>query len=215
MQLLVLGASGGCGRWLVRLARERGHRVRALVRPTTPFDPPAGVDVVRGEVLDEAVLDDALAGCEVVLSALGIKRKYPRNPWSAIASPPELTTRVARRLVDTLPRHHLRRVIVISAAGVGESIRQVHPLIRWMIGHSNMAYSYRDLAKMEAVFADSTLDWMAVRPTTLTEGPPTDTVRVVDYYGLLTRVSRGDVAAWILDAVERPEPFTVRTPMLA
>lgn len=37
LNLLVLGASGGCGQWLIRLAQERGHHVRALVRPATPF----------------------------------------------------------------------------------------------------------------------------------------------------------------------------------
>ena len=43
LNLLVLGASGGCGQWLIRLAQERGHHVRALVRPATPFNPPTGV----------------------------------------------------------------------------------------------------------------------------------------------------------------------------
>jgi uncharacterized protein YbjT (DUF2867 family) len=215
MNLLVLGASGSCGRWLCCLARERGHHVRALVRPATPFDAPAGVEVVRGEVLETGVLDRAVEGCDAVLSALGIKRTTPMNPWSALASPSDLTTRVARRLTEVMPRHGIRRVIAISAAGVRESIREVHPVIRWMIGHSNMTASYEDLAGMEAVLAESGLDWMAVRPTTLTDGPPSGSVHPVDRYGLLYRVSRGDVATWMLDAVEASEPFEDRTPMIA
>lgn len=214
MNLLVLGASGGCGQWLVRLARERGHHVRALVRPATPFNPPAGIEVIRGEVLDEGVLDRALEGCEAVLSALGIKRKTPWNPWSALASPPDLATQAARLLAEAMPGHEVRRVVAISAGGVGESVRGLHPLLRWLIANSNVAASYRDLAGMEAVFADSGLDWLAVRPTTLRAGPPTGSVQVVQHFGLLSRISRGDVAAWMLAAAERPEPFTERTPML-
>jgi len=38
MKLLILGASGGCGKWLVQLAHERGHLVRVIVRPTTLTD---------------------------------------------------------------------------------------------------------------------------------------------------------------------------------
>jgi uncharacterized protein YbjT (DUF2867 family) len=215
MNLLILGASGGCGQWLVRLARERGHQVRALVRPATPFNPPAGIEVLRGEVLEAGVLERALAGCEVVLSALGIQRKTPWNPWSALASPPDLATQVARRLGAAMPGHGVRRVVAISAGGVGESVRQLHPLIRWLIAHSNLAASYRDLEGMEAVFAGSGLDWLAVRPTTLRAGPPSGAVQVVRHFGLFSRTARGDVAAWMLAAAERPEPFTERTPMIA
>lgn len=215
MNLLVLGASGGCGRWLVRLARERGHHVRALVRPSTLYDPPVGAEVVRSDVLGDGVLDRVLDGRDTVVSALGIKRRSPWNPWSALASPPDLTTRVAERLVEAMPAHDVRRLVAISAGGVGESIHKVHLLIQWMIGHSNIAASYADLAAMEAVLAGSGLDWMAVRPTTLTPGDSSGSVRTVDHYGLLSRVSRADVAAWMLDAVESPGPFRDRTPMIS
>ncbi len=215
MTLLVLGASGGCGRWLCRLASERGHRVRALVRRSTPFEALDGVEVIRGDVLDDRVLDHALGGCDAVLSALGIKRTSPLNPWSAIASPLDLTARVAEQLSEAMPRHGIRRVVAISAAGVGESLPAVHPVIRWMIGHSRMAASYEDLAAMEATLATSGLDWLAVRPTTLTDGPPEETVHQVSRYGLLRHVSRGSVAAWMLDALDAEEPLGGRTPMIA
>lgn len=215
MNLLVLGASGGCGRWLCHLARERGHHVRALVRPTTPFDGAAADEMVRGDVLDRSVLDRALAGREAVLSALGIRRAAPWNPWSALASPPDLTTRVAGHLAEAMPRHGVRRIVAISAGGVGDSAPRVHPLFRWLIGHSQMAAAYRDLSGMEAVFAATALDWMAVRPVTLTNGPATGTAHTVSRYGLTSRISRADVAAWMLDAVEAPDPFSERTPMVA
>jgi hypothetical protein len=78
-----------------------------------------------------------------------------------------------------------------------------------------VAASYRDLEGMEAVFAGSGLDWLAVRPTTLRAGPPSGAVQVVRHFGLFSRTARGDVAAWMLAAAERPEPFTERTPMIA
>ena len=188
--------------------------MRTLVRPGTPFDPPAGTETIRGEVLEEGIVDRALEGRDAVLSALGIKRKTRWNPWSALASPPNLTTRVAMRLVEAMPRLDASRVVVISAAGVGESIRHVHPVLRWMINHSSVAASYEDLKEMEAVFARSGLDWLAVRPTTLVAGPPTGSVQAVDRYGMRSRISRGDVAAWMLDALDAPEPFTERTQMI-
>src|SRR5262245_51066155 len=114
MRLLILGASGGCGRWAVRLARERGHEVTAVVRPTTPFDAPAGVTVVRGDVLDADVLAGALRpGTDGILCCLGHKRKNPWNPWSALPPPHDLLQRVAAHLIDLAPQHGVRRVVVI------------------------------------------------------------------------------------------------------
>jgi hypothetical protein len=72
MRLLILGASGGCGPWLTRLAAERGHTVTALVRPSATLDAPSGVVVERGDVTDGAVLDSIMPGHEAVLSAIGL-----------------------------------------------------------------------------------------------------------------------------------------------
>lgn len=214
MKLLVLGASGGCGKWICKLAVKRGHQVRALVRPTTHCDLPTEVEIIHGNVLDKTLLKTALANRDGVLSALGIKRKTPKNPWSQLVSPPDLTTRVSKHLVELMSSLKIQRIIAISAAGVGESIYQVNPIIRWMIKHSKMAASYSDLEGMESVFKKSSLEWIAVRPTTLTNGAPTWQVREIDHYGLLNRVSRGDVASWILDAIESSIPISQHTPMI-
>lgn len=214
MKLLILGASGGCGSWICKLALERGHRVRALVRPSTPFKAPSGAEVLQGQVLDKATLEEAATGCDAVISALGIKRRS-RNPWSPLISPEDLTTQVSQHLVDLLPGLGVHRVLSISAAGVGDSINQVNPIIRWMIHNSTLKASYKDLESMERVFRSSNLDWLAIRPTTLTGGKPLGNARVTDYYGLMNRIRRADVAAWMLDALELPRDKNKdRTPMI-
>ena len=42
MKILVLGASGGCGQWVVKLAYQRGHDITAVVRPNSSYIAPAG-----------------------------------------------------------------------------------------------------------------------------------------------------------------------------
>lgn len=214
MKLLVLGASGGCGQWIVRLALERGHEVRGIVREETHFNAPEKLKIIRGSVLDKDVLMEGLNGCEAVLSALGIKRKSPRNPWSSLISPEDLTARVAEMLVNLMPVYNINRFIGISAAGVRESIRTVNPVIKWLIHNSNMKTSYRDLARMESIFEQSNLDWMAVRPVTLQDGSPSGNVIETDYYRITDQIKRADVADWLIDQTEQTGVFSNHTPMI-
>ncbi|GGM59098.1 uncharacterized protein YbjT (DUF2867 family) [Halarchaeum rubridurum] len=64
MRVLVTGATGFVGGHLVPALVEAGHDVRALVRDPARYDPPAGVDVAVGDLLDRTTLDDALAECD-------------------------------------------------------------------------------------------------------------------------------------------------------
>jgi uncharacterized protein YbjT (DUF2867 family) len=213
MRLLVLGASGGCGQWLLRLAAERRHDVMAVVRPETSFKPPAGIDVFRGEVTDPETLHRVLPGHDAVLSALGLRRAH-LLPWAPLRSPPDLTTRVARILTLAMQRHGVARLVAISAGGVGDSVGRLTWLVRQIVKAGNVGVAYRDLASMEAVLAGSALDWMVARPVTLVNGPPRSAAREVERYSVLSTVRRSEVAMWMLDAVERPTPFVERHMLL-
>src|SRR5215510_13971110 len=148
MKLLVLGASGGCGRWLAQLAAERGHQVTALVRPDTNFVAPAEVNVRRGQVLDPSDIEAAVTGQDIVLSCLGLRRAGP-SPWARLLSPPDLMTKVARTLIAMMHRQGVERLIVVSAGGVGESAAQLSRPVRWLVGSGRIGIAYRDLENME------------------------------------------------------------------
>jgi putative NADH-flavin reductase len=69
---------------------------------------------------------------------------------------------------------------------------------------------YTDLAAMEDLLRDGTLDWTAIRPPRLTDGPLTGTYRTAIGRNLphgLT-ISRPDVAHLMLTVLQQPE--TVR-----
>src|SRR5262245_38259568 len=66
MKVLVTGAGGFIGSWVVRALRSRGHEVRAMLRPGR--DPglvrSLGAEAVEADLLDEPSLRRASAGAE-------------------------------------------------------------------------------------------------------------------------------------------------------
>lgn len=211
MRILVLGASGGVGAHLVRLAASAGHEVTALAR--SPLQAPAGVRVVVDDVLRDGALDAAVKGHDAVLSALGIRRKNQPNPWSQLASPADFTTRTATALVKAMKAHGVKRVLAVSAAGVGDSRPGLNWMMRFMIRWTNVGANYRDLETMEQVYAASGLDWCCVRPTGLKDGPVTARVTTLDSFPFNAWISRADVADWMVRHLDGE--LTARTPIIS
>ena len=83
----------------------------------------------------------------------------------------------------------MSRGVVITAAGVGESISQLSWSMRWLIRPRQLAVAYRDLGRMEQVLARSGLDPLAVRALTLLDGPPRQQAKEVERYGLTSTVT--------------------------
>jgi putative NADH-flavin reductase len=211
MKVIVLGASGGVGKHLVRLACDQGHIVMAVARRADGIDSRARILI--DDVLRPSCFDEHVPGYEVVLSALGIKRSNPANPWSTLASPPDFSSRTAAMLVNAMRHHGLARVIAVSAAGVADSAARMNLLMKFFVAKSNVGVGYRDLAAMERVFADSGLDWCCPRPTRLSSGRLARRVKIVESFSMTAAISRADVAWWMLD--QAAQPIRERTPMIS
>jgi putative NADH-flavin reductase len=210
MKVLVVGASGGVGKHLVRLACDEGHIVTALARRADGIDSRARI--LLDDVMRPGCFDEHVRGHEIVLSALGIKRTNPANPWSALASPPDFSSRTAAMLVNAMRQHGITNVLAVSAAGVGNSAARMNLLMKFFVATSNVGIGYRDLAAMERVFADSGLDWCCPRPTRLTSGPLTRRTKLVQSFPMTAAISRADVAWWMLE--HGAQPIGERTPMI-
>src|SRR5688572_22246669 len=207
MRLVVLGASGGVGQWVVTHAADAGHSVTAVVRQEfNRFTGRKNISVVRGDVTDPEFLDGVVEGHDAVVSCVGIRRAG-KSPFAKLLSPPDLTTRVASVLTRAMENRNVRRVVVISAGGVAESFGQLTWPVQQLVSTGNVAVAYRDLAGMEARLGASSLDWLAVRPVTLMPGAPLGRARPVQKYGLASIVRRADVAAWMIECATQHDSF--------
>jgi UDP-glucose 4-epimerase len=91
VHIVITGGAGFIGSNLAELALERGHQVTVVDDLSTGFeDNLDGLDVrfVRGSILDEAVLADALTGADSVvhLAALGSVPRSIKDPFASHAA---------------------------------------------------------------------------------------------------------------------------------
>jgi putative NADH-flavin reductase len=74
MKVVIFGATGGTGRELVAQALAQGHVVTAFARdPAKVRVKHENLRVVKGDMLDENAVAQAVAGQDAVLSALGVR----------------------------------------------------------------------------------------------------------------------------------------------
>jgi putative NADH-flavin reductase len=210
MKVVVLGASGGCGKYLVLQAKERGHKVTAAVRGSS-YAAPAGVRVLRGDLTDVGFLKTAVAGQDAVLSALGL-RLPGIAPWSK-PEVPDFLTKSTPAIVEAMKAEGVKRILAISAGGAGDSYAKVPGMFKAFMKTTALKRVYPELEVMERVFFASGLDVCIPRPTGLTDGPVTGQVKVVEGMAGRATISRADVAAWMLDELEKPK-YAGKAPMI-
>jgi dihydroflavonol-4-reductase len=109
---LVSGASGFLGWHVARVLIERGHRVRALVRPGSRVDS-LDVETVTGDLRDAASLERAASGCGLVFHVAADYRLWARDPADLYRSNVEGT----RNLLDAARRAGVERVVYTSTVG--------------------------------------------------------------------------------------------------
>lgn len=191
MKVLVLGAGGRTGAAVVQQAIAAGHEVTALVRQAGTYHGPAGVRVEEGDATDTAAVAAAVAGQDAVIDTIGGKTPYK----SGIT----LETDVAKAVIAAMQRHGVRRLLVTSAVGAGDSVPNAGAVLRILL-KTFLRGSTADKAAMERHVEASGLDWTIARPPVLNDKPATGDVQVFDPSAgeKANKIARDDLAAWLV-----------------
>jgi len=198
-KLLILGATGSTGQHLVKQALEAGHHVTALARTadkmTIRHD---RLRTVAADVTEDATtLRAAVRDQDTVVSALGRGMSFKST---------NLIQRSVPSICAAMEGEGVRRLIFLSAIGVGESIRDT-PFLARVFMRLLLSDIYADKNAGEALIRKSRLDWTLVQPPQLTDGPLIGTCRAGERLALrgMPRMSRADVAHFIVCQMDNPE----------
>ncbi|WP_298887208.1 SDR family oxidoreductase [uncultured Bradyrhizobium sp.] len=206
-KILVLGATGGTGRQIVRQALARGHQVTALVRSPEKAGDLNGARLVVGDVRDETTLREALRGQDAVVSALGT----PASPFREVT----LLSTATRALVKAMKAELVSRLVAVTGMGAGDSRGHGGFVFDRLIFPLLLKKVYADKNRQEAIVRDSGLDWVLVRPAVLNDKPGRGQVQALTdlsaFHG--GSISRQDVATFVLDQV-RGDAWLHRSPLI-
>lgn len=216
MKILILGGTGRTGQYLIKEAIGRGHIVHALVRQPEKLKISSDqLLIYQGIPTQQEDLKKAMEDCEGIISALNISRKSD-FPWSKIVSPPDLLSASINNVVELAPLFKIDRLIVISAAGVGDSAKFMPGWFSWIIHHSNIGITYKDHDRQEQILKDSNLRWTAVRPVGLTNSEKDKPVMIaepgVQKPGFT--ISRKIVARFMIDILEKDQ-YIQKAPIIS
>lgn len=166
MKVLILGANGRTGRHAVdyALSADKKLEVMALVRKPASLEARPGLTIVQGTPESLSDVQRAIPGCDAVLSFLS-----PRSGDNPFANniAPNLLTLAVTNAVTAMKTHAVRRIVYLSAWGVGESLGELPAVAQWFVAHSNLKQIFADHANAEAMLEASELDWTSVRATIL------------------------------------------------
>jgi uncharacterized protein YbjT (DUF2867 family) len=159
MGIVVLGAAGQLGREVVRILSARGHVICAAVRrpPVPAFE--RSVEVWSADARNKAELREVISGFDAVVNVIG-GGTLRRNDVAST------TNRMADAVAEEVGVH---RYIAMSAGMVALDWALFKFFLRPLIFRHILAEHRR----VEEIVKASALAWTIVRPTALTNRPPT------------------------------------------
>lgn len=186
MKLTVFGATGRTGRQVVAQALARGHDVTAFVRDAAAIEAPPRVRVVEGDARDPVAVEVALRDAEAAISVIALMDAGDEPQHSE----------ATRTVAETAERVGVRRVVVAANNDVFGDAEV----------RGEFAAHAREHRRNRETLRASALDWTIGAAPWVTDDAPTGGYEAIpDAKAPGRRLPAGDLATFVLDALERDE----------
>jgi uncharacterized protein YbjT (DUF2867 family) len=204
LKILIIGATGATGQWLIKDSQALGHKVTAFVREPGKWQAPAGVRTVQGDARDLKSLTAAVAGQAAVLSAFG-----PRS-----LKKDDLQEVYMRNLVTAMTAKKVKRLVNLSAWGAGDSQPEMNFLMRYVLMPLMLGNVFHDKNRGEALLLASPLDFVNVRPGRLLNSPARGGVKAaLTGKGLRPEMARQDLSKFMVAQIT-DKTWTRKSPLI-
>lgn len=153
----------------------------------------------------EAAFTSAAGKPDAVIVTLAAVRASD-SPFAKPIGPPMFMHDSVRNALAVMEQHGVKKLVIVSALGTGDSISRLPWAFKLLFRHSNMRYQYEDHDAVDVeVRAARKIDWTLVRPPMFKDGEA-KAVRefgeVGKGLGMFDSVTRASVAEFLVTAVE-------------
>lgn len=193
--IIVFGAAGRTGKYVVQYALEAGHKVTAFVHKDTPGIRHPSLVTIIGDVHEEEKVSNAIKGKEVVISTLGVKQ----IEGDAV----NVMSDAMKIFVEAMNRYKVKRVF-----GVGGRAVLQYDANTQLLDRPDYPAEFRNVGeghnKVYKVLRETDLDWTFICCPDIIDGPRTGRYNLKKDYppeGLF-QIYTGDIADFILKEME-------------
>jgi putative NADH-flavin reductase len=196
MKVIVFGSTGQTGLQIIDQLVKTNHQVTAFARsPAKLSDYKTKINIVTGDARDAVSVSKAVSGQDAVLHALS----------ESITEKSDIQTVFAENLINAMQTAKVKRLVVLSARGTGDSRKQVPPLFGLVLKTVLKNLSI-DKEKAEKKISASNLDYTYVRPFILANGKfKGNAITSENPKKLKWRINRADVAKCMILQIESTE----------
>jgi putative NADH-flavin reductase len=192
MRVVVFGATGKTGGLVVDRALAKEHEVTVLVRDASKFKK-EGVHVLAGDATKPDDVLRAVRGQDAVIETIGGSTPYKTQILESTS---------VRNMIDAMQTEGVRRLIVVSMMGIGESRSQAPFWYKYLLMPTFLRGSTQDKIMMEGEVTRSGLSYVIARPPILKDDPPTGGVTVLGSDAIGHTITRADLANFLVDQLE-------------
>jgi biliverdin reductase / flavin reductase len=198
MKVAIFGSTGGTGRLMVGKALERGWDVTAAAR--SPSALPwrhEHLRVVQADVMRPETLEAAVEGQDAVITSISVGSGLREG-----RKPTTLFSEGTRNIIAAMQKRGVERLVCLSSSAV-----EPDPALGVFFGKFMRPLlfkeMYEDMSRMEREVRHSGLEWVIVRPSTLTHDPASGRyILGINRIPKGWRIPREDVAEFTLDQVD-------------
>ncbi|KAF0319214.1 NAD-dependent epimerase/dehydratase [Colletotrichum asianum] len=176
MHFLLLGATGRTGKHVVSELLSQGHTAVALVRSPGGVPDSLSLTVVTGSPLSKSDISLALSAVPSLNPSAAIVTlntvRESDSPFARQLSPPRFLADSCANACEVLQQAGVRRIVVMSTAGVGDSWARIPWLSKAFMGWTNIKFALEDHSLVDKEIRSTEMEWTLVRAVRLAFDDP-------------------------------------------
>lgn len=183
-KVLVVGATGRTGLWVIRRLQNYGIDARAFARKADKLAEFRNLEVMLGKIQNASAIRSAVSGCDAIICAIGASELFGES------SPVQVDGDGVIRLIDIAKDNGVKKFILISSIAV---TKPFHPL---NLFGGVLSQKLRSENHLRSIYGKDDLTYTIIRPGGLKDGEP---------FKHQLQTGKGDTISGVIDRADVAE----------